>query len=333
MKLWIRVDVAIASDPNVLELANRLKVAFPEAVGWCVLVWAKIAEHRPSGDISGIGISTLESWANFSPRKGRAIGSFGKAFLDLFASDDEISGWHDRQGALIDRAEKERTRKRRGKRAEIPKNSAPTERNGTERNATERNREHLQSDASSEISDAAPVRDRFLAKFYDRAPQERRAEVEQQLAASLSPSGARIRKGEFVSARSPAHLEKCIQSVIDNPPQKADAAIVWVLRKLADPELNDRGQTVTEAASDQSKRDEKLFTIYHAEKTEAGRAWALEHPDEWQEIEARVERTLPPSDKPMYPLIRQTQMAIAAGDAAGFAPFEEWLSTREVSAA
>ena len=132
MKLWIRLDVAIRSDPNVHELAERLNIPFAEAVGLCALVWAAIAEHRPNGDISGLSIVTLEHWAEYCPRRGKPAGAFGALFLELFASDGEASGWHGRQGALIDRADRERARKRRGKRAEVPQMLAPTERNGTE---------------------------------------------------------------------------------------------------------------------------------------------------------------------------------------------------------
>lgn len=172
--------------------------------------------------------------------------------------------------------------------------------------------------------------DDFLEKFYRSATPERRAEVQAQLAASLSPSGARIRKGEIVHARSASHLAKCMQEVMDTPPDKLDAAIVWVLRKLSDPELNARGQTVTEAASDQHKRDDKIFDVYHAEKAEAGRAWAKDNPVSWKELEIAVDKRLGlASDAPMYDTIRKTQLAEAAGTAAGFPDFDDWHRRRQ----
>lgn len=136
MKLWIRVDAAVRSDPKVAELADRLKIPFPEAVGMCVLVWGAIAEHRPNGDVSGIPFSTFDRWAGHSPRKGFPREAFGKAFVDLFTSDDEASGWHNRQGALIERADRERARKKRGKSAAVPRKMSVTERNGTEQTTT-----------------------------------------------------------------------------------------------------------------------------------------------------------------------------------------------------
>lgn len=156
MKLWIRLDVAIRSDPNVAELAARLNLRRPEAVGLCTLVWAGIAEHRPSGDLTGIPISAIEDWGGWVPRKGFPAGAFGSAFLELFTEkqpDDATtiaaSGWLKRQGALVALAEKDRNRKPRKSpkdSTENPGKSTPTERNGTEQNqkpTTARVRERL----------------------------------------------------------------------------------------------------------------------------------------------------------------------------------------------
>lgn len=136
MKLWIRIDVAIRSDPNVAELASRLNVTLAEAVGLCTLTWAAIGEHRPNADLSGIGIAALEKWGGWEPRKGKPAGAFGRAFKELFISGDEASGWHDRQGALIDRTEKETARKARNRLANVLRTSAVTERNVTEQQPT-----------------------------------------------------------------------------------------------------------------------------------------------------------------------------------------------------
>lgn len=157
MKLWIRIDVAISSDPNVIELARRLNIPFAEAVGLCLLVWARIAEHRPSGSSSGLSIDVIEQWAMFKSGRGKPKGSFGSTFLELFASDGEFSGWHDRQGALIDRAEKEKTRKARGKRADVPRKVAPTERNGTERDGTDKEEQQLIAADAASSGELFPV--------------------------------------------------------------------------------------------------------------------------------------------------------------------------------
>lgn len=113
------------------ELASRLNVTLAEAVGLCTLTWAAIAEHRPDGDLSGIGISALEKWGEWEPRKGKTTGAFGTAFRDLFLTDDAASGWRGRQGKLVERAEKDRARKLHGTSTESRRDSAVTERNGT----------------------------------------------------------------------------------------------------------------------------------------------------------------------------------------------------------
>lgn len=139
MKLWIRIDAALRSDPNVAELASRLGIGIAEAAGCCVLTWCAIAEHCPDGDVSRLSPAALTAMSGYVKPKGRpplnvnrGEFAFADVFLDLFVSDGRVKGWHDRQGKLIERAEKERARKFRGSGAENLGNSAPTERNGTE---------------------------------------------------------------------------------------------------------------------------------------------------------------------------------------------------------
>lgn len=148
MKLWIRIDTAIRSDPNVAELAARTGVTLAEAVGLCTLVWAAIAEHRPNGDLNGIAISALENWAAWEPRKGKPTGSFGTAFRELFITNDTASGWKNRQGKLVERAERDRLRKVHGSSEESRGDSTVTERNGTEQ---------LPTTSDAVESDPAPV--------------------------------------------------------------------------------------------------------------------------------------------------------------------------------
>lgn len=136
LKLWIRIDAALRSDPNVAELASRLNISTAEAAGHCVFVWAAIAEHRPDGNLAGISSAALEDWAGYRKRRGKPTGAFARVFRELFLSDGMVKGWADRQGKLLERAEKERARKFRGTSAESVQDSAPTERNGTEQQQT-----------------------------------------------------------------------------------------------------------------------------------------------------------------------------------------------------
>lgn len=143
MKLWIRVDAALPRDPEVAELAACIGVKKTEAIGLLTCVWSAIAEHRPSGDVSGISPATLEDWALFEPRGKVKRGTFAAQFTRLFTRDGFVRGWTDRQGKLIERMEKDRKRKQQPPEpsTENPQsfhgNSAPTERNGTEQYGTE----------------------------------------------------------------------------------------------------------------------------------------------------------------------------------------------------
>jgi hypothetical protein len=132
MKLWIRVDVAIRSDPNVAELADRLGMRMAEAVGCCLLLWAGIAEHCPDGDISRLSNGALERMAGHERAEHKARQPFAEVFRELFTNDGMVRGWRDRQGKLLERAEKDRARKIHGVSTEKRRVSTPTERNGTE---------------------------------------------------------------------------------------------------------------------------------------------------------------------------------------------------------
>jgi hypothetical protein len=86
-----------------------------------------------------------------------------------------------------------------------------------------------------------------LNRFYRGATPARIAEVEGQLADALSARGARVRKGEYVKARSRAHLDRCIEETIAQGVKDPDKAIVVVLRKLGDPEKDRNGDYPIEA--------------------------------------------------------------------------------------
>jgi hypothetical protein len=205
----------------------------------------------------------------------------------------------------------------------------PTERSGADGMGTD----GIESGAERMGARARDPVGQFLEAFYRGATPERIEQVRQQLRDALSPDGARVRKGETVRANSQAHLDRSLTDTIRQGVRDPDKAIVVALKKLKDPELDSRGHTVTEAASDQYKREDKLFTLYHEEKAAAGRKWAKENPDRWKEIEAAVDQQLGNPGAPMYDTIRKTRLADVVGDNAGFPPYEDWLAAREVAAA
>lgn len=130
MNLWIRVDACASRDPKVAQLAQRLGVSIPTALGHLVMLWGVMAEHTPDGVLEGVGVNALEQWSGWSGKRGK----FDAAFREIFVSDGKVGGWEKRQGALVRHMERDRERKHRGNSVEIPANSTLTERNGTERN-------------------------------------------------------------------------------------------------------------------------------------------------------------------------------------------------------
>jgi hypothetical protein len=176
-----------------------------------------------------------------------------------------------------------------------------------------------------------PAAIRFVERFYKRAPNERRAEVVTQLLDALySERGAKLRKGQFVKARGSEHLSKVCDAVASAPPMKPDAAIVWVLRKLSDPELDSRGQTVTEAKSFANRQFEDELHAYRLEMRDKLAAWSQAHPDETDKIVALVDaETSTPVGEPGREVEYQARLSQAKRMAAGLPGFEDWAEGRQ----
>lgn len=149
MKLWIRVDACLPRDPVVAEFADLIGDDLPTAVGRLSMIWCVMAEHAADGWIGKgegnadetpmkcVPNAVIEGWAMWSPKRGKPRGTMARAFRELFVADDgTVRGWAKRQGALIERMERDRKRHRgpkfRGGSVEIPRDSTSTERNGTE---------------------------------------------------------------------------------------------------------------------------------------------------------------------------------------------------------
>lgn len=146
MKLWIRLDAGTPRDPKITELARALGVRRAEAFGLAASVWCVMAEHAVDGSLAGLADEDLEAWAYWQGRRGRFAAAFRATFM---SPDGMVGGWSERQGALLDRMERDRKRHQKprgnsaetprkflGNSAEVPGNllgvSASTERNGTE---------------------------------------------------------------------------------------------------------------------------------------------------------------------------------------------------------
>ena len=92
MNRWFRVETAIRNDPEIFQLAERLGISTVEAIGRCTLVWAAIAEQRPSGNLERVSDQMLEQWAEFRPRGKRKRGAFAEVYRDLFIAEDAAGG-------------------------------------------------------------------------------------------------------------------------------------------------------------------------------------------------------------------------------------------------
>lgn len=129
MTLWIRIDANIGDNPNVWKLAALRGVSAVACVGHLVMLFGNVAEYRPHGDVADVPDNLLERWAGW---EGTA-GLFAVSFRELFVTDGVIEGWAERQGKLVERAEKEKDRwHRRKQRGDSTEESAA--RNGTVRN-------------------------------------------------------------------------------------------------------------------------------------------------------------------------------------------------------
>lgn len=349
MKLWIRIDAALPRDPEVAELATRVGVKKAEAIGLLMGVWSAIAEHRPSGSVQDISAATLEDWANYEPRGKVRSGAFAEAFIALFTRDGNVRGWKDRQGKLIERAEKDRLRKHPDPPSEvsteIPRKfhgiSTPTERNGTERNETlrtssritDQSGEEAQSGSNGTSPRVALPREaeNFLAMFYEPALTEssrkRRKDVKAQLYDVLDSKhpGPKIRGGIRVKARSVEHLADECKAVMKDPPPDRDLAIVWLLKRLTNPP---KGPTETERMKSAEQSRRQLEDQYHAALTRAGGEWARDHADDYKPILAAVEANYRGRSGSAVELMKKTELAQKCARKANFPDFDTWLSQR-----
>lgn len=106
MTLWFRVDAGAVDDTRIGELALALKVRRNEAFGLVVAVWCGHA-HQPQAKLAQFDDAQLEGWARWHGRRGK----FASAFRALFQeADGSLRGWW-RQAKLIERMERDRTRR------------------------------------------------------------------------------------------------------------------------------------------------------------------------------------------------------------------------------
>lgn len=175
-------------------------------------------------------------------------------------------------------------------------------------------------------------RDRFLHRFYADAKPERRAEVARQIDQLLKPEGARVRNGVAARANSPEHLNRVLSDVLrGKPPENPDSAIVFVFRKLEDPDKDDAGRVGLEITAAREKQAIAREGAYHRARRAAAKPWSEEHPDELAKIEAMAHREIP-GDSEIAETTRKSFVLQRICERIGFPSFEAWAEKQAVPA-
>lgn len=169
-----------------------------------------------------------------------------------------------------------------------------------------------------------PGAEKLLAECYGLSTEKRRADVAKQLYDALDPQlkGARVRRGTYVKARDPAHLDWACLAVLDDPPRNVDMAVVFVLQKLQDPPP---GPSPTEVAATRDAEREQLEQRYGAEATRAAVAWSRDNAEAYKRLVAPIEAQFPNvNGNAFMTAARSAALTSAVAKAAGFPRFEEW---------
>jgi hypothetical protein len=142
---------------------------------------------------------------------------------------------------------------------------------------------------AAEERTAPPLPDEALVLLH-RMPDAKRDDGEQQLRATRTAQGAKLKAGEYVRAYSLAHLTWACQAVLDSPPDKSEQLARWVLLKLRDTFAEWRSR-------DDKHREQKtapaIAAIMHPvtlrDPLECARDWLADKPDVKREIETEAE--------------------------------------------
>lgn len=175
-----------------------------------------------------------------------------------------------------------------------------TERNGTERYVTtplnsesrENSNRRSGADLDPERATAPPAPpasgearhdvERFLATFYRAADDRRRTDVARQILETLTPAGAKLRRGEHVHAGSVERLVAKLRETVAEGVKDPDKAITVLLIKLGD-----TSDVSAQHAAD-VKRDEQEAEAEQRQNLGHALAWLADHRD----VEAAIDREL-----------------------------------------
>jgi hypothetical protein len=165
----------------------------------------------------------------------------------------------------------------------------------------------------------------FLDRFYRDATPARRAEVEAQIYASLSPAGARLRGNDHVLAKNRAHLERCIARTMAETIRIPDRAIVVLLKKLQDEEKNERGRYPGEANVDRDKAVIAKENAYDRARRAAANDWSKDNPDELERLKKTAWLNCPAKGE-LGDVARNSWLLQEISKRNAFPDYETWLS-------
>lgn len=206
---------------------------------------------------------------------------------------------------------------------------------------TEGDMEWKGSGAGEDPEDSAPFRSDIglpkgaldlLAMFYEPAltdaQRTRYRDVCGQLWDTIDAKhpGPKIRGGTRVKARSVEHLERECRAVMRDPPRDRDMAIVFVLKRLTNPEP---GPTPAERNKSHVEAEVLEQDAYYAAAKSAGIAWANDHREEYDAIQLRAVahfRAAGLSD--FSKMAQESEIVQECARAAGFTDFKTWRATR-----
>lgn len=172
----------------------------------------------------------------------------------------------------------------------------------------------------------------FLSMFYEPAlnqkQRDRYRDIVAQLWEVLDPKhpGPKIRGGIRVKARNPQHLERECLAVMRDPPRDRDMAIVFVLKRLTNPEP---GPTVSEKVKEATDRAIAEEEAYQRAARNAGAQWARDNPDGYAPIFAEVEAQFKGQPETFITkMAKESMLTQKCARAAGFPDFATWSKDR-----
>jgi hypothetical protein len=106
---FVAIDTRLGSDRVCVDLARDLRVPRAHAAGLLALVYAGMANHAPTGDLSCILDEQIEEWAYWHGKPGRLAPVIRRYLCD---AQGLVRAWDRWNGAMIRKAKQDRERKR-----------------------------------------------------------------------------------------------------------------------------------------------------------------------------------------------------------------------------